>query len=134
MPKSLNRTSAIVSTVLPNGLKIITENMPGARSVSLGFWLRSGSRRETAAENGICHFIEHSLFKGTKKRDANQIARQLDSIGGYADAFTGKELVSYNAKVLQDRKARHTSYSAASSGRKTRWAGRFWVRPRQLKA
>lgn len=102
MSKTLNRSSAVETTVLPNGLKIITESMPGSRSVSLGFWLRSGSRRETAAENGISHFLEHMLFKGTERRSAQEIARELDSIGGYADAFTGKELVSFNAKALDE--------------------------------
>jgi predicted Zn-dependent peptidase len=92
----------VETTVLPNGLKIITESMPGARSISLGIWLRSGSRRETAAENGISHFIEHMVFKGSEKRGAEDIARELDTLGGYSDAFTGKELVNYNAKVLED--------------------------------
>ncbi len=102
MSKTLNRSLAVETTVLPNGLKIITESMPGARSLSLGLWLRSGSRRETAAENGISHFIEHMVFKGTERRNAQEIARELDRIGGYSDAFTGKELVNYNAKVLEE--------------------------------
>lgn len=102
MSKTLNRSLSVETTVLPNGLKIITESMPGARSMSLGFWLRSGSRRETAAENGISHFIEHMLFKGTERRSTQEIARELDTIGGYSDAFTGKEIVSFNAKVLDE--------------------------------
>lgn len=102
MSKTLNRSLAVETTVLPNGLKIITESMPGARSLSLGIWLRSGSRRETAAENGISHFIEHMLFKGTERRTTQEIARELDTIGGYSDAFTGKELVSFNAKALDE--------------------------------
>lgn len=102
MAKHFNRSAAIETTVLPNGLKVMTETMPGARSVSMGLWLRSGSRRETAAENGISHFIEHMVFKGTEKRGTQDIARELDSIGGYSDAFTGKELVSFNAKVLDE--------------------------------
>lgn len=102
MAKSLNRSLAIESTTLPNGLKVITESMPGARSISMGLWVRSGSRRETEAENGISHFIEHMLFKGTERRDAEAIARELDTIGGFSDAFTGKELVNYNAKVLEE--------------------------------
>jgi predicted Zn-dependent peptidase len=106
MSKTLNRSLAVETTVLPNGLKIITESMPGARSMSLGFWLRSGSRRETAAENGICHFIEHMLFKGTERRSTQEIAVELDTIGGYSDAYTGKEIVSFNAKVL-DEHANH---------------------------
>lgn len=102
MSKIQNRSLAVETTVLPNGLKIITESMPGTRSMSLGLWLRSGSRRESAAENGISHFIEHMLFKGTERRTTQEIARELDTIGGYSDAFTGKELVSYNAKVLEE--------------------------------
>jgi len=105
MSKIQNRSSAIETTVLSNGLKIITESMPGARSLSMGLWLRSGSRRETAAENGISHFIEHMLFKGTERRTTQEIARELDTIGGYSDAFTGKEIVSYNAKVLDEHAA-----------------------------
>jgi predicted Zn-dependent peptidase len=102
MAKTLNRSLAVETTVLPNGLKIITEAMPGAHSISMGFWLRSGSRREAEAENGISHFIEHMLFKGSERREAHEIARELDTLGGYSDAFTGKELVSYNAKVLAE--------------------------------
>ncbi|MFN0102175.1 MAG: M16 family metallopeptidase [Bryobacteraceae bacterium] len=98
----MNRSLAVETTVLPNGLKIITESMPGARSLSLGLWMRSGSRRESAAENGISHFIEHMLFKGTERRTTQEIARELDTIGGYSDAFTGKEIVSFNAKVLDE--------------------------------
>ena len=72
------------------------------RSVSLGLWIRSGSRREVGHENGISHFIEHMVFKGTKHRTAEEIARSVDSIGGGLDAFTAKEMVSYNTKVLDE--------------------------------
>ena len=72
------------------------------RSISLGLWIRSGSRREAGAENGISHFIEHMVFKGTKHRSAEEIARSVDSIGGGLDAFTAKEMVSYNTKVLDE--------------------------------
>ncbi len=72
------------------------------RSVSLGVWIKTGSRRETSEENGISHFIEHMLFKGTKNRSAEDIARSVDSIGGGLDAFTAKEMVSYNTKVLDE--------------------------------
>lgn len=105
MSKTQNRSLAVETTVLPNGLKIITESMPGTRSLSLGLWLRSGSRRETAEENGISHFIEHMLFKGTERRTTQEIARELDTIGGYSDAFTGKEIVSFNAKALDEHAA-----------------------------
>jgi len=76
--------------------------MPHVRSVSVGAWIRSGSRLEEPAENGISHFIEHMLFKGTLRRSAEEIARSVDSIGGNLDAFTSKELVSFNAKVLDE--------------------------------
>jgi predicted Zn-dependent peptidase len=92
----------IESTVLPNGVRIISERMPQVRSVSAGVWVTVGSRREPADQNGICHFIEHMLFKGTHHRSAEQIAREVDSIGGNLDAFTARELVSFNIKVLDE--------------------------------
>jgi predicted Zn-dependent peptidase len=92
----------IETTTLPNGVKIITEAMAHMRSVSVGIWLGAGSRHETAEQNGVSHFIEHMLFKGTSNRSAEQIARSVDSIGGNLDAFTAKELVCYNAKVLDE--------------------------------
>ena len=76
--------------------------MQHVRSVSLGVWIRKGSRCETAHENGISHFIEHMVFKGTSNRSAEDIARSVDSIGGGLDAFTAKEMVSYNTKVLDE--------------------------------
>jgi predicted Zn-dependent peptidase len=93
---------AIQRTVLPNGVRIVTEAMPYVRSTSIGIWIATGSRRESPAENGICHFIEHMLFKGTTTRSAADIARSVDSIGGNLDAFTSKEMVSFNAKVLDE--------------------------------
>jgi predicted Zn-dependent peptidase len=89
-------------TTLANGLRVITEAMPHVRSVSVGIWIGSGSRRESAEQNGLSHFIEHMLFKGTSKRSAEDIARSVDSIGGNLDAFTAKELVCYNTKVLDE--------------------------------
>src|ERR1700734_2744829 len=94
--------SAIARRVLPNGLVVIAETMPHVRSVSLGIWLHAGSRRETPAKNGIAHFIEHMVFKGTAHRTAEQIAREMDSVGGHLDAFTSKEMVCFNAKVLDE--------------------------------
>jgi predicted Zn-dependent peptidase len=88
-----------VST-LGNGISLITETMPHVRSVALGVWMGTGSRQEAGEENGISHFIEHMVFKGTASRTAEQIARAADSIGGHLDAFTAKEMVSYNAKVM----------------------------------
>ena len=92
----------IETTTLPNGIKIITEAMPHVRSVSVGIWINAGSRRETPEQNGVSHFIEHMLFKGTSNRSAEEIARSVDSIGGNLDAFTAKELVCYNTKVLDE--------------------------------
>ncbi len=88
--------------VLPNGLTILTEEMQHIRSVSIGIWLKTGSRDEDPAVNGISHFVEHMVFKGTKNRTALDIARQMDSIGGNMDAFTGKETICFNAKVLDE--------------------------------
>jgi predicted Zn-dependent peptidase len=87
---------------LPNGLVIVTEKMPHVRSVSVGIWLGTGSRAESAERNGIAHFIEHMVFKGTSKRSAEQIAQSVDSVGGMLDAFTGKEMTCFNAKVLDE--------------------------------
>ncbi len=88
--------------LLPNGLTIVTEAMPAVRSVSLGVWLRTGSRSERESENGITHFLEHMVFKGTTKRSAEEIARSADSIGGHLDAFTAKECTSFSIKVLDE--------------------------------
>lgn len=86
--------------VLPNGLVVITETMQHVRSVSIGIWIRHGSRREARSENGIAHFLEHMVFKGTERRSAEAIAREMDSVGGMLDAFTSKEQICFNAKVL----------------------------------
>jgi predicted Zn-dependent peptidase len=88
--------------VLPNGLTVVTERMANVRSVSVGVWLRTGSRSEREAENGISHFLEHMVFKGTKNRSAEEIARAADSIGGHLDAFTAKECTSFSIKVLDE--------------------------------
>jgi predicted Zn-dependent peptidase len=88
--------------VLPNGLTILTEQMDHIRSVSMGIWVKSGSRHEDGSVNGISHFVEHMVFKGTTNRSAEDIARQVDSIGGNMDAFTGKETICFNIKVLDE--------------------------------
>ena len=88
--------------VLPNGLTVITEQMEHIRSVSIGIWVKRGSRDEDPQWNGISHFIEHMVFKGTKNRSAEDIARQVDSIGGNMDAFTAKECICFNVKVLDE--------------------------------
>src|ERR1700739_490683 len=88
--------------VLPNGLVVITETMQNVRSVSVGIWVRNGSRREVPTENGLAHFLEHMVFKGTHRRTAEDIAREMDSVGGMLDAFTSKEQICFNAKVLDE--------------------------------
>src|SRR5437588_12528454 len=102
--KTMKHTDArnIRKQTLPNGLTVITEVMDHVRSVSIGVWIKSGSRREPAPINGITHFVEHMLFKGTTSRSAEDIARQVDSIGGHLDAFTAKECVCYSTKVLDE--------------------------------
>ena len=92
----------IRTTTLPNGLLVLTERMPHLRSVAMGVWIDCGSRDETLAVNGISHFIEHMVFKGTTTRSAQQFAREVDAIGGNLDAFTGKETIGFNIKVLDE--------------------------------
>ncbi len=92
----------IRKTVLPNGLLVLTEQMPYLRSVSMGVWVDSGARDEAPAVNGISHFVEHMVFKGTTTRSAQQLAREVDTIGGNLDAFTGKETICFNIKVLDE--------------------------------
>jgi predicted Zn-dependent peptidase len=86
----------------PNGLVLLSEKMPHLRSVALGVWMRRGSRHETAEQNGICHFIEHLLFKGTETRSARDIALIIDSVGGHMDAFTTKEYTCFYFRVLDE--------------------------------
>src|SRR5712675_2148003 len=94
--------SLIVRDPLDNGLRLLTERMTEVRSVSIGVWLTRGSRHESAERGGIAHFVEHMLFKGTTSRSAEDIAQQIDSIGGQLDAFTAKEYASYYIKVLDE--------------------------------
>jgi len=91
-----------VKETLPNGLTLITESMPEVRSVAVGVWLKRGSRHEAEEVCGVSHFIEHMVFKGTKTRSAERIAAEVDSIGGYMDAFTAKEYASFHLKVLDE--------------------------------
>jgi predicted Zn-dependent peptidase len=95
-------TSSIRRETLANGLRLVTESMPHVRSVSVGVWLTRGSRHEPGDHVGIAHFVEHMLFKGTTSRSAEDIAQQVDSIGGQLDAFTSKEYAGYYIKVLDE--------------------------------
>jgi len=87
-------------TVLANGIRILTRKMPHVRSVSMGVWVNVGARDEAESENGLSHFIEHMIFKGTRKRSSFQIAKEFDAIGGQTNAFTAMEHTCYHAKVL----------------------------------
>ncbi|MBA2848236.1 insulinase family protein [Thermosulfuriphilus ammonigenes] len=89
-------------TVLPNGLRVVTERIPGLRSVSVGIWVNVGSRDETKEINGIAHFIEHMVFKGTGRRSALDIAKEIDRVGGLSNAFTSRENTCFHAKVLDE--------------------------------
>jgi predicted Zn-dependent peptidase len=89
----------VQSTKLSNGLTILTEHMPGLRSVTAGIWVRRGSRHESPELNGICHFIEHAVFKGTERRSAHDIAIESDRLGGHLDAYTTHELTGFTIKV-----------------------------------
>src|ERR1017187_140258 len=106
MTPTIDPVRDIAMTTLANGVRVITEAMPHVRSVSIGIWIGAGSRRETPEQNGISHFIEHMLFKATGSRSAEDIARSVDSIGGNLDAFTAKEMVCYNTKVLDEHLSR----------------------------
>ncbi|WP_415182618.1 M16 family metallopeptidase [Phaeovulum sp.] len=88
-------------TTLPNGLRIVTENMPGLASASVGVWVAAGGRHERAEQNGIAHFLEHMAFKGTSRRTALQIAEEIEDVGGYINAYTSREMTAYYARVLQ---------------------------------
>ncbi|MFB2595943.1 M16 family metallopeptidase [Paracoccus sp. p4-l81] len=87
-------------TTLPNGLRIVTQNMAGLASASIGIWVGAGGRHETAAQNGIAHFLEHMAFKGTPTRSALQIAEAIEDVGGHINAYTSREVTAYYARVL----------------------------------
>lgn len=87
-------------TTLSNGLRIVTEHMPGLQSASVGLWVTAGGRHERVEQNGIAHFLEHMAFKGTPRRTALQIAEAIEDVGGYINAYTSKEMTAYYARVL----------------------------------
>ena len=93
---------------LPNGVRILTEEVPGVRSACLGIWVGTGSRHEAPSENGAAHFIEHMVFKGTQSRTAAQLAQEMDAIGGQVNAFTTKECTCFYARVLDTHLPRAT--------------------------
>lgn len=87
---------------LSNGLRIVTERMPGLKSAALGVWINAGGRHERPEQNGIAHFLEHMAFKGTSRRSALQIAEAIEDVGGYINAYTSREMTAYYARVLED--------------------------------
>jgi predicted Zn-dependent peptidase len=90
----------IKKTLLPNGIRIVTEKMPYVRSVSMGVWVNVGARDESDTQCGLSHFIEHMIFKGTTRRSAFQIAKEFDAVGGHSNAFTSMENTCYHARVM----------------------------------
>ena len=87
---------------LPNGVRIVTEHMPGLQSASLGVWVTAGGRHERLEQNGVAHFLEHMAFKGTKRRSALQIAEAIEDVGGFINAYTSREMTAYYARVLSE--------------------------------
>src|SRR5262245_12681223 len=96
------------ATRLPNGIRVLSEELPDLGSVTVGIWVENGSRYERPDQAGLSHFLEHLLFKGTERRTAAQIAEEIDAVGGVLNAFTGKEYTCYYARVL----AEHTDLAA----------------------
>jgi predicted Zn-dependent peptidase len=88
-------------TTLPNGLRIVSEAMPGLGSAAVGLWVNAGGRHERPEQNGIAHFLEHMAFKGTKRRTALQIAEEIEDVGGYINAYTSREMTAFYARVLE---------------------------------
>lgn len=86
---------------LPNGVRVVTEAMPGLESATVGLWVEAGGRHERREENGIAHFLEHMAFKGTARRSALQIAEEIEDVGGYINAYTSRETTAYYARVLK---------------------------------
>ena len=87
-------------TTLPNGVRIVTEEMPALASAAVGLWIGAGGRHERPEQNGIAHFLEHMAFKGTTKRSALKIAEEIEDVGGYINAYTSREMTAYYARVL----------------------------------
>ena len=87
---------------MANGVRVVTENMPGLQSASVGVWVNAGGRHERAEQNGIAHFLEHMAFKGTETRSALQIAEAIEDVGGYINAYTSREMTAYYARILAE--------------------------------
>ena len=99
---TVGRSFVVKKTVLDNGVRLLTENLPHAHSVTVGLWVQAGSRDENESNGGVSHFIEHMAFKGTAKRGPLDIAREIDRMGGMANAFTSKEHTCFHARTLPE--------------------------------
>lgn len=95
-------SNGVIKRTLPNGVRVLCETVPHVRSVALGIWVNTGSRMEEDGEAGVSHLIEHMLFKGTKRRTAEQIAQEIEGRGGHLNAFTDREATCYYARILSD--------------------------------
>ena len=93
----------IQQSTLSNGIRVLTERIPQALSVTVGYWVEVGSRHEATQQSGLSHFVEHMLFKGTKTRSSQDISMAMDLVGGVLNAFTSREYTCYYAKVLKDK-------------------------------
>ena len=89
-------------TELDNGLRVVTQNMPGLETVAMGIWNSIGGRDEVESNNGVAHLLEHMAFKGTKTKNALQIAETIEDVGGYINAYTSKEVTAYHVRLLAD--------------------------------
>jgi predicted Zn-dependent peptidase len=98
--ENLKEIESVTKTTLPNGLRIVTEKIESVKSISVGIWVKTGSRNETPKQAGVTHFLEHMLFKGTEKRSAYDIALSMESVGGYLNAFTSSEYTCYFARCV----------------------------------
>ena len=86
---------------LPNGLTVVSDRMSNVESISLGLWVRAGARYERSSENGVAHFLEHMLFKGTERRTSKDIVEEIESVGGSINAYTSREMTAFFSKVLK---------------------------------
>ncbi len=101
--ENLKEIDFIRKTTLDNGLRIVTEHIESVKSISVGIWVKTGSRNETEEQGGVTHFLEHMLFKGTDSRTAFDIAQSMESVGGYLNAFTSSEYTCYYARCVEDQ-------------------------------
>ena len=100
--ENLKEIEFVQKTTLPNGLRVVTERIDSVKSISVGIWVKTGSRNETDEQAGVTHFLEHMLFKGTEKRTAFDIALSMESVGGYLNAFTSSEYTCYYARCVDE--------------------------------